>query len=82
MTMTIHTTYKTNAKGAGQIVAKGGKRQATVNYDHGKSVKGNHEAAMRNLVRKMEDDGATVRLYPRSETIEVDNGKARFVIGG
>lgn len=45
MTKTIRTEYKTNAKGAGQIVAKGGGVQRTTPFDQSKSSEHNHGTA-------------------------------------
>lgn len=48
--MNITTTYKTNASGTGQILAKGGGKQRTVAYDDSHSVNYNHGTAAGALV--------------------------------
>ncbi len=45
----ITTQYKTNASGKGQILAKGGGKQRTVNYDHGAYDDRNHGEAAGTL---------------------------------
>lgn len=75
--MKVTTTYKSNAAGAGQIVAKGGGKQRTVNYDHARNVRDNHRHAMIVLVNALGSD----QTFPRVETVEVDNGRATFLVG-
>lgn len=43
--MNITTVYKTNHNGTGQILAKGGGKQRTVEYDHALSADRNHGTA-------------------------------------
>jgi len=74
--MRITTTYKTNATGAGQIVAKGGGKQRTAPYDHSRSVRQNHRHAMILLVNAHGSD----KTFPRTEVVEVDNGRAVFEV--
>jgi hypothetical protein len=45
----IRTAYKTNAKGSGQIVAKGSGKQRTIPFDHAKSSAANHGTAAGTL---------------------------------
>lgn len=71
----ITTTYKTNAKGTGQIVAKGGGKQRTINYDHSKSVRENHREAAGALAGRLGKS-----LFPHTEAIRSDNGTATFRI--
>jgi hypothetical protein len=47
--LTIVTTYKTNAAGKGQVIAKGENKQRTVTYDQSKSIEWNHGAAAGTL---------------------------------
>ena len=55
--MNITTTYKTNAAGTGQILAKSGGKQKTVSYDQTKSSAWNHgTAAGAFLLAKDNDD--------------------------
>jgi hypothetical protein len=49
--MDITTTYKTNAHGRGQIVARGiGGKQKTTNYDDSSSSAANHGTAAARLI--------------------------------
>jgi len=52
--MNITTTYKTNANGRGQVIAKatikGKTRQKTTNFDQAKSTQRNHGEAAGNLL--------------------------------
>jgi hypothetical protein len=45
----IRTSYQTNASGRSQILAKGGGKQRTVNYDDSKSSDWNHGNAAGTL---------------------------------
>lgn len=47
--MRITTTYKTNAKGTGQILARGNGKQRTVAYDQALSSRANHGSAAGTL---------------------------------
>lgn len=71
--MRITTTYKSNASGTGQIVAKGGGKQRTVNYDPALSKAANHGAAAGALgaAHGAPFQGVTIML-------SMDNGNARF----
>lgn len=73
--MNITTEYKTNAKGTGQIVAKGGGRQRTMDYQHSLSVRENHRVAA-GAVAALHG----TRLFPHTEVIRSDNGTATFRI--
>lgn len=75
--MKVTTLYKTNAAGTGQIVAKGGGKQRTLPYDHARGVRANHRTAMIALVNATGSD----KTFPRTETVEVDNGRATFYVG-
>lgn len=48
--MIIRTSYKTNANGRGQILAKGGGKQRTVSVDLSKSSDWNHGNAAGTLI--------------------------------
>lgn len=76
MHITVTTTYKTNAKGTGQIVAKGAGRQKTLNYNHEKSISQNHGAAAAALV-KMLHMPASQAMAGRAK-VDVKNGKVTF----
>lgn len=45
----IHTKYKTNASGRSQVLAKGGGKQRTVNWDASRSTDWNHGNAAGTL---------------------------------
>jgi hypothetical protein len=47
--MVIRTAYKTNHNGTGQVIAKGGGRQRTVQWEHALSADANHGAAAGTL---------------------------------
>lgn len=51
--MNIVTTLTHTDKGRPQIVAKGGKKQKTVNYDHALSHDANHGIAAAALVQRL-----------------------------
>jgi nicotinate-nucleotide pyrophosphorylase len=71
--MRIVTTYKTNNNGTGQIVAKGGGKQRTIAYDPALSIRENHRNGSAALAVRLGKS-----LYPRTEVVEVDNGRAVF----
>lgn len=73
MTMRITTTYKHNAHGRPQILAKGGGRQKTTDVDLSKSDAANHGAAAGALAAVVGQpyQGVTIML-------NMDNGNARF----
>jgi hypothetical protein len=53
--MNITTTYKTNASGTGQIVARGlGGKQKTTTFDHSRSVDANHGIAAAALIQHVQ----------------------------
>lgn len=54
--LTITTTYTSNAKGAGRVVAKGHGRQRTVPTDPAYSPDQNHAAAAGALLNVLTDD--------------------------
>lgn len=69
--MTITTQFRnTAATGARKVTAKCNGKQKTLPYDYALSVRGNHIAAAQQFAP----------VYPGTHTIEVDNGKARFVV--
>jgi hypothetical protein len=75
--MNIKTKYQTNAKGVGQIVAKGGGKQRTIGYDHYLTPAANHGRAAGVL-------GKVFGLNPRTRTIitlNMDHGNAEFQVG-
>jgi len=76
MSYTITTTYKTNAKGTGQIVAKGGGKQKTVSYDHGKSINQNHGSAAAVLFKSL--NIPSYLIADGSVMVDRENGKATF----
>lgn len=47
--MILRTSYKTNGSGRSQILAKGGGKQRTVNYDDSRSSDWNHGTAAGTL---------------------------------
>lgn len=60
--MRIVTTYKTNANGRAQILAKGNGKQKTVSYDHAQSMDWNHGNAAGTLALTLgveDHDGMT-----------------------
>lgn len=70
--MNITTKYKTNHNGTGQIVAKGGGRQRTVNYNPAQSPEWNHGEAAGTLA-------AVLGLTWKDNIVhEPDNGRHTF----
>ena len=49
--LTITTTYRTDARGAGKVTAKGGGRQRTLAYDQAASADRNHGSAAGELAK-------------------------------
>lgn len=73
--MKIRTEYVTNDKGVGKIVAKGGGKQRTVNYNHAATPAANHGHAAGALAvaHGKEYGGVTI-------TLSLDHGKAEFEV--
>lgn len=60
---------------SGKVLAKGGGKQRTAPYDHNRSERDNYRHTMIRLANVHE-----VPTFPRSETVEVDKGRATFVL--
>lgn len=70
--MKISTTINDN----GTVTAKGGKKQRTAPLDFSRDERDNHRHAMIRLANVV-----GVNTFPRTETVEVDKGRATFVLG-
>lgn len=76
--LTIITTYKKNAKGAGQIVARSGNKQKTVPYDHERSAAYNHGAAAAALGNRVIPTGSLNKAQRTAKHVDLGDGKHRF----
>lgn len=87
MTFVISTTYTSNAKGAGRVVAKGHGKQRTVPIDPAYSPDQNHAAACGALLNVLTDarQQAKVKHPSGAQRVRVEHtsdagGKRRFTI--
>jgi len=78
--MNITTTYTVTAKGAGRIVAKGGRKQHTQPYDHDLSAAANHGSAAGVLARKDFPQNEWQAVADRAQHIDLGGGQRRFTL--
>jgi len=74
----ITTEYKTNANGAGRIVAKGAGKQHTMAYEQDQSPNVNHGAAAGILARKVIPSAVHAKVAETVTHEDLGNGKRRF----
>lgn len=74
MSLIVNTTYKTNASGRGQILAKANGKQRTVSYDDARTADYNHAAGAAALANVL---GVPKRRWRVVQTV-LDNGKQTF----
>lgn len=75
--LNIHTTYKTNAKGTGQVVAKAQGKQRTVAYDHSLRAAQNHANAAHALMVAMDLGGLPMKAVLNAKA---EDGRVHYVI--
>lgn len=78
--LTITTTYKVTGKGEGRIVATAQGKQATVKYDHARSIAANHGAAAGALANRLIPEAEKVQRGIRASHTDLGDGKRRFVL--
>jgi len=78
----ITTTYTTNAKGEGRLVAKGEGKQRTTVYDHSASPARNHGLAAGELALVLvQGERARQVAANTAKRLRTENGKMVFTLG-
>lgn len=77
----ITTTYTTNSKGAGRIVAKGAGKQKTVPYNHERTPGQNHGDAAGELLKTLvRPDRRGFLMQTAKVSDDLEHGRMRFTI--